>query len=86
MIGTIDPTPYVDYNDEVVFLLSRLETYDDPPVLDNRYESQWILREGRKLNIKPPVQTHVIKMRFKRKRIRCNRRGMGLRLRKDTKI
>ncbi len=70
------PGSWYDGYSDMIFMLELLDMA--PPPL--RFMER---RVTRPINIKPPVQTHVIKMRFKRKRIRCNRRGMGPRLRRD---
>ena len=48
------------------------------------YNAQWILREAHKLKFDMPRLLVLPKMVLCRKVIRCNRKGMGLRLRRDN--
>lgn len=50
-------------------------------ILKNDYDSQWIMREGKRLNIKIPDYPFIERL-FKRRILNCNRRGMGLRIRR----
>ena len=47
------------------------------------YNAQWILRNGFKLKFYPPQLNAPLTITVTRKSIRCNRKGMGLRLRRD---
>lgn len=51
---------------------------------ENAHKSRWIMREGKRLNMKTPDFPFVPKMFF-RKLIPCNRKGMGLRIRRREK-
>lgn len=48
---------------------------------ENDHNSRWIMREGKRLNIKTPDYPFIAKQ-FIRKMLPCNRRGVGLHVRK----
>jgi hypothetical protein len=48
----------------------------------NARKSQWILLAGLKLKLIAPKILHYTKTRFNRRMIRCNRKGIGLRIKK----
>ena len=47
------------------------------------YNTQWILREGYKFVFNPPKLELPLTILLFRRILRCNRKGMGLRLRRD---
>lgn len=48
---------------------------------ENDHDSRWVQREGKRLNLKCPNYPFIAK-HFIRKMIPCNRRGVGLHLKK----
>jgi hypothetical protein len=57
------------------------DDFDIFPLRINDYNSQWILRVGRFLKILFVIKPIRVVRRFKRKLLRCDRRGIGLRIR-----
>jgi len=46
----------------------------------NIKNAQWILREGVRMRFDPPKINYIDKPVFFRKKLRCNRKGIGLRI------
>jgi hypothetical protein len=46
------------------------------------WKAQWILREGPRMKLVPKFPILRAETRFNRRTLRCNRKGIGLRLRK----
>ena len=65
--------------------LSReMEKLIPPLMMENRIKSQWILREGPFLEFNIPNKLISNKALYPVRMMRCNRKGMGLRVRRDN--
>jgi hypothetical protein len=58
----------------------------DFKIRKQKYECQWILREGRRVGgaLSLSGQHRITNINRRQKILRCNRRGIGLRIRKDN--
>lgn len=64
-------------------------SYVEPVIIDNEkiYKSQWLLRAGPKIKLDPPATPIIKKNHYlNRKVLRCNRKGIGLRIKMLGKI
>ena len=85
--GTDTSSPgFLDYN-PYWFVTSVSGDYPDDSWLfeawQKKYQAQWILREF-PWKIEPPELMAVTRKAVKWKMLRCNRKGIGLRIRRDN--
>lgn len=71
-------TNYRNFKSDVDKFLKELKA------LSKIYSAQWILRAGYKFRFNPPDLGVPLSILLFRRILRCNRRGMGLRLRRNN--